>query len=471
MITFWPVSPFSDKPVGPDTIPALKTATYFSRKLLAPGEVTSASFCVRADKAQHVYPIVSNVPDCLTVQIRHVLRWVQNRSLDYGIHDPGLVSEVLANDPALVHVEGDQNFLDDPLIDADKLKPLSLLANTTYQFWITIRVDRQAKPCNCRFRIMLVGVSPPVDVPVEILPFTLVQDPFTRGVYYHGVLGVDKSDEQYEAEMCSLVGHGITHPMVCEDANVPFGPNPGPTARLERAIAIRRRAGVTVDPLILGRSSFPFLTVEEVHRRIPVIKAWAQTLGINYLTVFAHDEPGPSEVQADRPIVDVCRQYGVNVMCALNRQGESALDNPRLSTALLNTDGEYMLPAWHAKHVPCWRYGPTSPECWPDKWFRRFYGFEAYRMGFNGIFPFACNWPPGPSLVNELESDWKYHMLFLPGAVGPLDTIQYEALMQAFWDTLYAATLRTLGGIVPSEEGWDLDVVRTEIINRILEKI
>jgi len=474
MLTAWWTPPFSDTPILADTLPESRAML---RAQGCRGEVMSFSFCVRSTDEMDVEigPRVS----CFGIDVRHVVRWIQNRAIDYGVVDPGIVPELLLRDPSLVRMVDGKNVMASPLVDSETTRPLAAKANTTYQYWVTVRIPADALPRQWEISIRVsnrgAGKFLWLRQFLRVLPFDLAPSPMVRSIYYTGEYGkADKTPEVYAADMRSMADHGITSPLLWEDFNVPFLPtNPGPTTRLENAIAARRAAGLSVDPLFAAGTALAYFGVEEVTRRLRLIREFLDGHGIVDFGFLGFDEPTTPQLENEALIFECAKQMGFLTLSTLI--GQTAVDAQgilwhRLSIALLNTSSHETLPAWHKLGAKAWRYGPTSPEA-PEAWYRRYYGLEAYRLGFDGMCPFAAQARMGPSIWDDMDSPFKDACLFYPGANSPIETIQYEATRQANNDVRYAETLRQLGGVVPSEDGWDLDTVRSEIIRRILDRM
>ena len=260
------------------------------------------------------------------IDIRHVKCWWQAGVPIADLTHPSLTPELLLKDPAFVAVD-DENRKNvvrdsDAPWDAKTLQPISLPSGTTHQFWVTVHIPEDIPPGEYEGSLRLTADNAPpflMPISIEVLPFRLEKPLLRYAIYYRGVLtdeakpnihGTGRTPQRYLAEMRNLKAHGITHPTCYE----PFGEN------LDRAIQLRRQAGIDVDPFYsLGFRIGEVETEEELKQlaeRVRAARAHLAKHGIRELYVYGKDERVGDGLVAQRPVFEAVRAAGAKVYIA-----------------------------------------------------------------------------------------------------------------------------------------------------------
>lgn len=471
-VTAWSVPAITDTPTLPTTQPGANLDLYVQG---CRGQLAPVSFCLRTDRP---YMLAVDVPpSCSACQpqadLKYVRCWIQNRNYTGG-KDPGLVPELLLKDPALVTVAADglTNVVRAPCVDADHMLPTFLPANWTQQYWCLVRIPDDCK--TGRYTVNINVVRNAVEcmvlpVTVDVLPFELGPSPLTYSVYYLGELGRNKTVEQYAADMRSMVAHGITHPLCYE--NIVEQIDLHDLSLFERVLDIRKAAGIVNDPIYMIKAGMTWSEagIPQMLFRFRYLQSILAKHGITQLYSQGRDEPQPDVWNEQAVIWRAAQTLGVKTFVAAetNSAGILAAVGNALDLPFFNDAPEVDTKPWHDVGSKVWVYGAVCREK-PESLYRRLYGLQAMRRGFDGCCPWAWLDTYGPSPSDDLDSSHKDVMFAFPGAVSPIDTIQYEGYREAQTDVRYAGMLKAMGGVVPSEVGQDLNAVRDTIIGRIL---
>ena len=156
---------------------------------------------------------------------------------------------------------------------------------------------------------------------VEVLPFTLEQPALRYSIYYRGRLAEDlkgvigskwKSPTQYLAEMRNLKAHGVTHPTCHQDFDNP--------QLLDRAIELRKQAGIAVDPFYtLGLQTRGYTSpkdLETLKERVRSCLAHVHRHGIKELYIYGIDEASGEVLKSERASFKAAHEAGVKVFAA-----------------------------------------------------------------------------------------------------------------------------------------------------------
>lgn len=481
-LAIWSVPAVSDRWTLPDSYPqgVLNLSARACRRQYVP-----LSFCVQAKVACRVSVAVGSAPDGPVADLRYVRCWIQNRDIDYGDRDPGLVPELLIHDPNLVTVKSGKNVVRQPVVDADELLPMDFPAKWTQQYYMLVHVPKDCDAGRHSLDVVVTCGDEVHHLPISIgvLPFTLAESGLKFGVYYKGVLKQTPADspnsgsgqteiyrtaDEYANDLDTMVQQGITCPILWEDLVVPFLPG-HTTDSLEQVLEMRELAGCCNDPIVAARTSLGYYSEADIPAMQVQFRKIMDVLtrhGIKTLIALGQDDSYPANLQRQLPVWRAAREIpGVQVGCACMGNSASTLSivGKSLDLAMFNSTSVNPAP-WHKQGSRVWLYGPTTPE-WPESWYRRRYGFLAVREGFDGCCPYVWQETWGESPYDDLDSKYKDHMLVYP---GDIETLQLEGFREAVYDARYATTLKRLGGTMPPDRGRNLDDVRSETIDKIL---
>ncbi len=466
----WAVPAISDNYIRGNTISA-DTADLQAQ--MCRGQYESLSFCVRSDVPiegltthvkYHVYAGLS-LP---TLRFRHVASWWQKAK---GVRTEGpspvIVPEMLVNDPNFVVMVIQSNEYPTDLVDAESIQPIHLEANHTHQFWITVHVPDDCLPGSFAGDIELrVGGQTLAKELFEItvLPFELPKLDIVSSIFYRADLNSEnesnldvprqKSEKDYLADLENMLRHGVDRPTIYQ----PFS-----DGRLfERAIELRRQAGVVVDPLYCTRFECGWngdtTEINLLKTKVEYLEGIRRCndLGIRDIYAYADDEAKRYKITRQFSYWNLAHECGLKFIASSGDASDLHKHAGNRPDIVLVNQGwfdyndlpEY-ISDWHANGTDVWRYGMTSPhlpEC-----FRWRNGLEVWCHGVRGICNFAYQ-----DAAAVATGVWKLDIpgrrpshdttFTLPARTGPIDTIQYEGFAAGLVDIRYAQMLESLGG-------------------------
>jgi hypothetical protein len=471
-LTAWSVPAISDVPILTDTPAGGKLDLYAQA---CHGQTVPLSFCLRADR-----PVMVEVeakptcPHCAPqLEVKHVNIWWQNRAAAYGERDPGLVPELLVNDPQFAVVstlpQWNRNLV--KADDAETLQPNVQLPGT-HQYWVRVSIP-EACPSG-RYTVPITVKQSGWEcmhfsVNVDVLPFELPPPSMIYSMYDTSELETGKNPKtaaQYVAELRSMVRKGIRSPILWQDCIAAFQEPTVPEfiTKLDWALALRKEKGISNNPLYIARIGVPWATeaaLPTLVERLRKCKEFMAARGITDLYVMGYDEPDEERMRAQKPIFAACKAAGFKTMMACQ-------DDMQLAHDILGDTLD--LPLFHEDNpspwTRAWLYGASTRE--NPYWHRKRFGLQAMLAGYEGVCPFAFQQTMGPSPNDDLDAGRKDHEYVHTTANGCVETIQLDGLAAAVDDVRFATLLRQLGGDVPTLEGRDLDEVRAEMVANIL---
>lgn len=484
----WITPAISDVPVLPETLPPSQVLRW-TKVRACRGEYEPVSFCVRSSKSLSDLRIqgqFSQYHDCMPrLDIRYVKCWWQSgpanstrRSVDT------LIPELLLKDPSLVtvHNETKRNAVRQPIRDAKVLQSINLAANFTQQYLVTIYVPSDCKTGFYYASIKLYAsekIVGSVYITVEVLPFDLPLPYMKYSIFYRGKLESDRTEpligseiktrQQYRAELKNMREHGVLYPQVYESSH---------REDLEEVINLRKEAGMVVNPLYWTTLSVAYpgpgqLRLRGVQIRLLKARLKLERLGIYGVYAFGKDEAREEMLAKQRPVWEMAHETGVKVFATSGRPRDlydvmGGLPNLVLVSQNLDPWLQELIESWHKKDVEVWFYGQTAREL-PET-FRRDFGLKIFNMNFDGASPYAYQAMMGASSTWD---DWNHktykdHIFAYPTLDGVVDTVHWEGFREGIDDVRYATLLRELGGEIPGNVGGDLDMVRSEMIDKII---
>lgn len=491
----------------------------------APGQFVSASFTLRSKTAQldvKIKPTELSTPintiAADSIDVRYVTVWYQAASARYSIHqdrpDALLVPELLTRDPHLIRIDtasqsneialgtgGDSRYVslgkrdeinkktkiipvnDLPIRDARETLPLTLAGGTTQQVWLTFAIPADAAPGSYTGSIGIVtGEGQPrasLPISLRVHAFRLAEPALTYSIYYRGVLDPDgsgsisselKSTAQMLAELKDMREHGIANPTIYQSVDDP--------QLLDRVLDLRRQAGIANDTVYwLGIQS------GSNEARVAKLRAARKVFdrhGVKNLYVYAVDEAEFDKIQPQAALWRAYNREGAHIFAADYKSGlekhyagkvplliSGIRPNPA-SNALLKAAGTRVF-AYNQPQV-----GVENPAI-----YRRNYGIDAWRAGYDGVMNYAYQHAMG-SIWNDFDHPkFRDHVFAYPTADGVIPTLAWEGFRAAIDDVRYLTTLRSLaamtGSTLDSEflstlkrsQSGDLDRLREEMAERI----
>jgi hypothetical protein len=377
--------------------------------------------------------------------------------------------------------------------DASTLQAVDIEAETTKQFWVTVRVPDDAAP-GCyegRIRLTAAGVPPgELILRVRVLPFTLEKPLLRYSIYYRGKLTSDgrgsissenKSPEQYEAEMRDLKAHGVEYPTVYQGYDEEL---------LDRVLKIRKKAGMTGGPLYsLGISTGNPTTPAALEALRSGVRKWlamAGQYGYDELYVYGIDEATGERLKSQRAAWQAVHQAGGKVFVACYK-GTFELMGDLLDVAVYaGPPVAEEADKYHQAGHQIFSYANPQVGVEQPETYRRNFGLLLWKTGYDGAMDYAYQHSFGHSWNDFDHQRYRDHNFTYQTADGVIDTIQWEGFREGVDDVRYLTTLLkaikvakanpTKAAAAEDAERWlkqlditgDLHEVRCEIARRII---
>ena len=476
--------------------------------IASPGEYEPASFVVQAlsdvkalaVKATSLRGDKGEIP-AANVDLKVVKCWYQAGEGSIAVTGRVLLPELLLNDDSLVKVDHKEkhNYLklsypdgemyfciskneetpgvpqiptieQFPVKDSKTLLPVDIAEDGNKQFWVTVRVPKDAAPgayagkIELRIKKKLIGA---VKLKLRVLPIKLLPPYYTstfwyeRGIYYKSTIGYYKSEQQYRAEMEDLLAHGVTNPKICAwFPGVSGGPAEGPIAdamkaRFFRELEIRKEVGMTVQPLYYGagynlgfgrRTDLNDAEIAKVKRLVGEIRDAVKRFGITEVYFYGIDEGKEAQLKGQRPIWEAIHEAGGKVFVSHNLGVAYELVGDLLDTVIWGGGGPHRTEAqkWHSVGHKIWCYGNPQAGVEKPEIYRRNYGLLLWQNDFDGAVTytyFSCFGTASATTWNDFDYSLREHNMVYPTADGVIDTIQWEGWREAIDDVRYVTTL------------------------------
>ena len=456
----WIIEPIGNEKVLPNTFPVPGIVGTKLSIAACPGEYEPASFAVHGFKALRDVTVEWGAatsgeftlpPEQIEVHI--VKCWWQAGVGIADVKHPTLTPELLLKDADFVHAEDEtkHNRLRDPEtpMDACELQPVFIPAGETQQFWVTVHIPEGTSPGTYTGRMTLKAQNAPEMVmpfTIEALPFALEPSVLRYSIYYRGRLAEDlkgsiaskwKSPRQYSAEMRNLKAHGITHPTCHQDFDEP--------QLLDRAIELRKRAGIAVDPFYtLGLQTRGYTSPKELAALKEQVRsglAQVRRHGIKELYIYGIDEASGEALKSERASFQAAREAGAKVFVAC-ASGAFELIGDLLNLAVFNgplNPGE--AKKWHSLEHRIFSYANPQVGLEEPETYRRNYGLALWKAGYDGAMNYAYQHNFGDIYVDGDHETFRDHVFAYPTADGVIDTIQWEGFREGVDDVRYLTTL------------------------------
>ena len=359
-----------------------------------------------------------------------------------------------------------------PITDAKTLQPFALRAEENKQLAIRVALPKDAKPGvyagSIAFRS---GGETLVTVPVsvEVLPFALPAHPetaydanreYTMGLYVWSRMSKDdvpsvgngpRSRAQLLTEYRTLYDNGVRNPALIWPSDIVYADD-----EFRKYLGVAREAGFT-GTLVLGASGLignPTKPDElaALQRRIVHAKDVAKEFGFGEVYFYGFDEAQGSRLVSQIPAWQAVRAVGGKVVVSGYSQ-HFKLVGHCLDLCIYSEDPASANPAdWHRVGSRIWKYntpqsGPEDPDI-----FRRNYGLDLWRRGFDGANTY-CN-IGGSSCWNDLhdyqrisregrkETAYRALCMEYPTTDGVIETLSLTGLDSAIKDVRYMSLFR-----------------------------
>ena len=456
----WIIDPISNEKVLPNKFPVPGIVGTELSISACPGEYEPASFAIYGFKALREITVECSeatsgeftLPSA-QIEVHIVKCWWQAGVGVADVQHPTLTPELLLKDADFVRVEDEtkRNRLRDAKapVDARELQPVSIAARETQQFWVTVHVPEGTSPGTYTSQITLsVQNAPEMILPftVEVLPFTLERPALRYSIYYRGRLAEDlkrsigskwKSPKQYLAEMRNLKDHGITHPTCHQDFDNP--------QLLDRAIELRKQAGIAVDPFYtLGLQTRGYTSPEDLEtlkERVRSGLAHVRRHGIKELYIYGIDEASGEVLKSERASFKAAHEAGVKVFAAC-ASGAFELVGDVLNLAVFNGPfNPSEAKKWHSLEHSIFSYANPQVGVEEPETYRRNYGLALWKAGYDGAMNYAYQHNFGDIYIDDDHETFRDHVFAYPTVDGVIDTIQWEGFREGVDDVRYLTTL------------------------------
>ena len=488
---------------------------------LAPGERASASFVVRARTARKdVLPVLSP----LTPEGRGLRLWrkdlnpeavcdlrilktmakpadaarVGGRMIGTGmlVHDDDILrtdSATMENTLRLSFADRTEyapmSFVDQvwhanyycdaakhPVRDAAKLKPVTVKAGETRQYFATFKLPSDTSAGTYRGTLSVAGEKLPVVL--RVLPFALPEPktrydltrPYRGGVYFrfHGLdLRADSAgsltpngfnEAQFRAQLRNVKAHGVT--VVGTVMNLPLARWDGKAvvratdedrAYVARVIAILREEGMLTRPFFFYGGGNPGFRAryDRTKHAAAMKEIWDDVratlvplLGHDEIVVYGVDEADGKALESEFAFWEDFRRLGGRVFVTTLTTNVARVA-PRIDVVIASSaPARKTAETAHASGARIWNYAWPQVEREMDPLeYRRNYGFGCYAANYDGFDFYAYieamghPWNPFDSRLG-----WDGLMVY-PTADGVLDVPAWEAMGAAVDDVRYATKL------------------------------
>ncbi len=456
----WIIDPISNEKVLPNSFPVPGIVGTELALAACPGEYEPASFAIYGFKALRDVTVTrgevasgeSTLPSS-QIEVHVVKCWWQAGVGVADVKHPTLTPELLLKDADFVLVEDEakRNRLRDAAapVDAAELQPVSIPAGETQQFWVTVHIPEGTSPGIYTSRMTLAIENAPETVlpfTVEVLPISLEQPALRYSIYYRGRLAEDlegsigskwKSPRQYSAEMRNLKAHGITHPTCHQDFDN--------AQLLDRAIELRTRAGIAVDPFYtLGLQTRGYTSPEDLETLKERVRSGLSHLrkhGIKELYIYGIDEASGEVLKSERPSFKAAHEAGAKVFAAC-ASGAFELVGDVLDLAVFNGPlNPSEAKKWHSLEHSIFSYANPQVGVEEPETYRRNYGLALWKAGYDGAMNYAYQHNFGDIYVDDDHETFRDHVFAYPTVDGVIDTIQWEGFREGVDDVRYVTTL------------------------------
>ena len=382
---------------------------------------------------------------------------------------PRLVSELLLRDPQLVRVDHAARRNQVPevgaLRDADELQPTSIAAGENQLYWFVVHVPDGAPAGEYTADLALRSAGAadvPIALQVRVYRFRLEDQPagMMFGQFYRGAMdagepsgGADhKTPAQYEADMRSLVSHGMRHPtFYVGGTDLPL---------LVREMEVRNRAGLPKDVALLV--GYPGTGNREQVRKA---LALAKQGGYERVSTWGSDEAKADVARAELAAIAVDHEEGA--LAHRTYWLPEAVGDQKIDLVMIGWDTPAKrLAAIRASGSKVVAYGtPFGWSVWPHT-HRLHHGLGLWRKGFQGAANYA--YQHGDALWGQVTAAEPSMVMCYPTADGVVETVQWAGARAGIDDLRYLTALQQAIARAKSRGRSDLATQADNWINQTL---
>jgi hypothetical protein len=329
-------------------------------------------------------------------------------------------------------------------LDADRFCPVAMPRNSLRQFWFTLHAPDSAKAGVYKGKVTFRarGAKLAVPVAVTIHPFTLQPAGLAYSVFYRSALTPDmrpqissevKSEEQYRADMADLLAHGVTFPTSYQPYN---------ERMLTKVLQIRSESGLPAGLFFnLGAgtgSDTAAAALMLLSRRVGQWVDYLKSFGYDRVYFYGADEAAGERLAGQRRAWKAVQDAGGKTFVACGPDAYDSMGTLLDCPVLSGKPDPAQARQWRGIGARVFCYGyPQAGEIKPET-FRRHYGLELWKAGFDGAMCYAYQHGSG-HIWNDFDGQ---DLCFTyPAAIGVVGTLQWEGFREAIDDVRYMTTL------------------------------
>jgi hypothetical protein len=340
-----------------------------------------------------------------------------------------------------------ENLRDVRPIDAAVLKPVNIQEKKLKQFWFTVKIPDSAKLGSYKgsVRFWTKTYSRKIPLSVTVYPFDLESSPLTYSLYYHSTLSPDgsfsiscwnKSEEQYRAEISDMKNHGVLYPTSYQSMN---------DTLLRRTLEIRKEVGLPAGPFFtLGQMTGAATDSNGLALLTQNVKKWMDFLkpfGYHQVYFYGEDEARGEQLKAQHKAWKAVQDAGGKTFVACRSDAFDAMGQLLNCAVMPSRPDSLRAKKWHSIGSVIFCYGyPQVGEEKPET-YRRHYGLELWKAGYDGAMDYAYQREFGHIWNDFDEKRYRDHCFTYPTVNGIVGTLQWEGFREAVDDVRYVTTL------------------------------
>ena len=363
-----------------------------------------------------------------------------------------------------------------PIFDAKCLLPFDLPERRNFQLALRISVPESAKAGTYKGKMVFRAKGSKIAIlPIElqVLPFRLPkkaetiydsQREYSMGLYVWATVNKDdkpvflpflRSSTQVLEEWRTLRDNGLTHPIFVWFTNQVYD-----DVEFRKHLSLVRAAGFDGDKLHLGGSgligndtdSDKLKTMQS--KMLHAMKV-AREYGFNDVYFYGFDEATGDRLLSQLPAWKAAREAGAKVIVSGFSQFCDLIGG-KLDICVLNDDpANANTELWHSKGTMLWKY--NTPQSGPEDpgVFRRNYGLDLWRRGFDGAstycdISYSTVWndvagAQARKAAGRTDGDvYRGQCMVYPTVDGVIETLALTGLESAIKDVRVMTKLRQL---------------------------
>jgi len=378
--------------------------------------------------------------------------------------------------------------------DSKVFKPFKLDATRAKIVWGIIHIPSNVKDGNYTTIVKIKDkrgkVLKKIPIHIEVLPFELDNSKLDYSLYYTGKLthkpispidAYNKTEEQQLLELKDIKEHGVLYPTSYEDVD-----------SLEDTLKLREEVGFPHDRFYtIGFNVMSSNLSNRVKRYKKLLEKYGYEQSALY--VYGIDEASESKLKSERANITLVHRYGAKVFTAgydyTYEYLGSYLDLFNYANAIFKKDAKIQVGKWHGIDREIFAYASPQVGVENPEVYRRNFGCKLWKLGFDGAMNWAYQANRGAfwndfDTGNSRLTKYREEAFTYPTTNGIVGTIEWEGFREAITDVRYISTLENIRDRLEAEGKdvydlnlWiknidcntDLDVLREDIINKILE--